>query len=136
MTISRYTRGSAIHRTLELICMAPGTKESMKLKITKESMPRFLDVCINPLLADKFIVKKGDVYYPTEAGQARLNDLGTTKKHLPPRKNKNWMENIVYTGEELTMRPIRPGADDHERCPSLVGNTRTWRDGRKETSDV
>lgn len=134
MTASKYTRGSSIHRTLELICMMPGTKEEMKLKITKESMPRFLDVCINPLLADKFIVKKGDVYHPTDAGQARLESLGVTKRHLPPRKNKNWMEGIMYTGEELTMKPIRPGADDHEKFPSLMGNTRHWRDGRVEVA--
>ncbi len=136
MTTSKYTRGSSIHRTLELICMTPSTKEQMKLKITKESMPRFLEACITPLLADKFIVKKDDVFYATEAGESKLESLGPTKKHLPHRKNKNWMDNINYSGSELTMRPIRPGADDHERCPSLVGNTRTWRDGRKETSDV
>jgi hypothetical protein len=114
--------------------MVPSTKEQMKLKITKESMPRFLEACINPLLADKFIVKKGDVFHPTDAGEARLDTLGFTKKHLPHRKNKNWMDKVVYTGEELTMKPIRPGADDHERCPSLVGDTRYWRDGRKEVS--
>jgi hypothetical protein len=134
MIVPKYTRGSAIHRTLELICMVPSTKEEMKLKITKESMPRFLEACINPLLAEKFIVKKGDVFHPTDAGQARLETLGFTKKHLPHRKNKNWIDKVAYTGEELTMKPIRPGADDHERCPSLVGDTRYWRDGRKEVS--
>lgn len=134
MTVSKYTRGSSIHRTLELICMGPCIKEEMKLKITKESMPRFLDTCIAPLLADRLIVKKGDVYHATEAGQARLETLGLTKKHLPHRKNKNWMEGIVYTGEELTMRPIRPGADDHEKVPSLMGNARRWRDGRVEVA--
>lgn len=132
MTKSTYTRGSSIHRTLELICALPSTKDQMKLKITKESMPRFLDVCINPLLADKLIVKKGDFYHATEAGVARLEVLGPTKKHLPHRKNKSWMENIVYAGKELTMRPIRPGADDHEKCPSLVGDIRKYRDGRTE----
>ena len=39
----------------------------------------------------------------------------------------------VYDGRELTARSIdRPGAHDHEKCPSLIGNRRVWRDGRSE----
>lgn len=38
-----------------------------------------------------------------------------------------------YDGRELTDRSIdRPGAHDHEKCPSLIGNRRVWRDGRTE----
>lgn len=38
-----------------------------------------------------------------------------------------------YDGRELTDRTLdRPGANDHEKHPSLIGDTRFWRDGRTE----
>lgn len=134
MIVSKYTRGSRIHRTLEMISMLPASKENLKIKITTESMNRFAESCLEPLLTDKFIVKKGDLYHITPEGEERLLLLGAVKKQLPAKTNKNWVEKILYTGDELKVRPVRPGADDHESCPSLVGKQRFWRDGRKEVS--
>ena len=38
-----------------------------------------------------------------------------------------------YTAPELRTW-LRPGADDHERYPSRMGNVRLWRDGRREVA--
>ena len=136
MTTSKYIRNSAIHRTLELICMAPSHDVDLRAKITRESMGRFIESCIAPLLADKFIVKKSGYYESTEAGRNRLEYLGPSKKQMPHKKPSTWMERPTYTGNELKDDPVRQGANDHEQCPSLVGNTRFWRDGRTEVSHV
>jgi hypothetical protein len=136
MILSKYTRGSRIHKTLEMICMMPSNKEQLKNKISTESMNRFVESCIDPLLRDKFIVKNGDLYHSTPEGEERFLLLGATKKQLPSKTNKNWVERIMYTGEELKAKPVRPGADDHEQCPSLMGDKLFWRDGRKEVSNV
>jgi hypothetical protein len=132
MTASKYIRNSAIHRTLEAICMSPYTDVELKPKITRESLGRFIESCITPLLADRFIIRRNGFYESTEAGRNRLEYLGPSKKQIPHRKPSTWMERSMYDGVELKAKAVRPGADDHEQCPSLVGNTRFWRDGREE----
>ena len=37
-----------------------------------------------------------------------------------------------YTGDELTRPSARPGADDHRRYPSRMGDLLTYLDGRRE----
>ena len=39
----------------------------------------------------------------------------------------------TYDGADLRGW-LRPGADDHERYPSRMGNVRLWRDGRREVA--
>lgn len=136
MIESKYIRNSAIHRTLEAICMSSYTDIELKPKITRESMGRFIEWCIAPLLADKFIIKRKGVYESTEAGRNRLEHLGPSKKQIPHRKPSTWMERSMYDGAELKPKVMRPGSSDHEQCPSLMGNTRKWRDGREETVNV
>lgn len=133
MTTSKYIRNSAIHRTLESICMAPSAAVYLRPKITQESMSRFMEYCINPLVADEFIVKKGDVYESTEDGRNYLAQLGPTKKRMPHRKPVTLSEREIYV--EGKFMPVRPGAADHNEHPSLVGNIRKWRDGRMEVID-
>lgn len=57
-----------------------------------------------------------------------MNQKATTIAQ--PRANSHKGE---YDGRELSDRSTdRPGAHDHEKCPSLIGNRRVWRDGRSE----
>lgn len=130
MIVSKYNRNSAIHHTLELIAKMPANEFELKPKVTREAIGRFMESCIDPLIADKLIVKKGSEYHITEAGEEKLLALGPTKKQMPKRKPTTWMERPMLVQSKSD--PIRPGADDHEQCPSLVGNTRKWRDGRIE----
>lgn len=133
MIQSKYVRSSGIHRTLEMIAIAPKTDTEMRQKITSESAARYYESCIAPLLADGYAVKLSDgAYQITDEGRDKLEKLGASKSKLPYRKPSTWMERGCYMAHEIRMRPIRPGADDHEQVPSLVGNTRYWRDGRVE----
>lgn len=134
MIASKYNRNSAIHQTLELIGKMPANEFELKSKVTREAMGRFMESCINPLIADKLIVKKGSEYHITEAGEEKMLSLGPTKKQIPKRKPTTWMDRPMLVQSKGD--PIRPGADDHEQCPSLAGNTRKWRDGRIEVINV
>lgn len=130
--ISKYGRNSQIHHTLELISKMPANEFELKPKVTREAIGRFMESCINPLLADGFIKKIGSEYHITEAGEEKLLSLGATKKQIPKRKPSTWIERPMLV--QIKSDPIRPGADDHEKWPSLVGNTRYYRDGRVEVS--
>jgi hypothetical protein len=136
MIQSKYVRSSGIHRTLEMISIAPKTDTEMRQKITAESAARYYESCIAPLLVDGYAIALGDgAYQITDEGREKLEQLGASKSKLPYKKPMTWMERGRYLAEEIRIRPVRPGADDHEQVPSLVGNRRFWRDGRVEIYD-
>jgi len=136
MIQSKYVRSSGIHRTLEMISIAPKTDTEMRQKITAESAARYYESCIAPLLVDGYATALGDGHYQiTDEGREKLEQLGASKSKLPYKKPMTWMERDRYLAEEIRIRPVRPGADDHEQVPSLVGNRRFWRDGRVEIYD-
>jgi hypothetical protein len=131
MIQSKYVRSSGIHRTLEMISIAPKTDTEMRQKITAECAARYYESCIAPLLVDGYATALGDgTYQITDEGREKLEQLGAPKAKLPHRRPATLYERGNYIGGEIRMRPVRPGADDHEQVPSLVGNKRIWRDGR------
>jgi len=136
MIQSKYVRSSGIHRTLEMISIAPKTDTEMCQKITTESSARYYESCIAPLVVDGYATALGDgTYQITDEGREKLEQLGASKSKLPYKKPMTWMERGRYLAEEIRMRPVRPGADDHEQVPSLVGNRRYFRDGRMQAYD-
>lgn len=136
MIQSKYVRSSGIHRTLEMISIAPKTDTEMRQKITTESSARYYESCLEPLLVDGYATKlKDGSYQITDEGREKLEQLGAPKAKLPNRKPMTLYQRGTYIGEEIRMRPVRPGADDHEQVPSLVGNRRYFRDGRMQAYD-
>lgn len=136
MIQSKYVRSSGIHRTLEMISIAPKTDTEMRQKITAESAARYYESCIAPLLVDGYATALGDgTYQITDEGREKLEQLGPSKAKLPYRKPATLKDREIYMAEEIRMRPVRPGADDHEQVPSLVGNRRYFRDGRMQAYD-
>ena len=132
MIVSKYSRNSAIHRTLEHIVLAPMTVLSLRPMITSESMSRFVQSCIDPLMNDGYIVKDGLILTATEKGKEKYNEMGPIKRRLPHMAVKNWMTAPSYNGEELRNKPVRPGCNDFLSVPSLMGGKRFYRDGRVE----
>jgi hypothetical protein len=136
MIQSKYVRSSGIHRTLEMISIAPKTDTEMRQKITAESAARYYESCIAPLLADGYATALGDGHYQiTDEGREKLEQLGAPKAKLPHRRRMTLYERGTYLADEIKVRSVRPGADDHEQVPSLVGNRRFWRDGRVQAYD-
>jgi hypothetical protein len=100
--------------------------------ITSESMSRFLESCIQPLTNDGYIERDGLLLKATEKGKAKWEEMGPVKKRLPQVVTKNLMKSEPYDGAELRRNPIRPGSADFLSIPSLIGNTRFYRDGHME----
>jgi len=131
MIQSKYVRSSGIHRTLEMISIAPKTDTEMRQKITTESAARYYEACLEPLLVDGYVTRlKDGSYQITDEGREKLEELGASKAKLPRTRPMTMYERGNYLAEEIKVRSVRPGADDHEQVPSLVGNQRIWRDGR------
>ena len=132
MIVSKYSRNSSIHRTLEHLVQIPMTAIYLRPMITNESMSRFLESCIQPLMNDGYIEKDGMLMRATEAGREKYKEMGPVKKRLPQVVTKNLMKSDPYDGAELRRNPIRPGSADFLSIPSLIGNTRFYRDGHTE----
>lgn len=64
----------------------------------------------------------------TEREARRIVDMLRRKSSRPVR---NSTSSDIYTAPELR-QVVRPGADDHERYPSRIGNTRRYRNGSTE----
>ena len=66
-----------------------------------------------------------------------LSPFGFAKPHIispaGPAHQQAVAQAGPYTAPELRTW-LRPGADDHERYPSRMGNVRLWRDGRREVA--
>lgn len=134
MIVSKYSRNSGIHRTLEYIVQVPCTAIYLRPMITNESMSRFLESCIQPLINDGYVEKDGLLLKATEKGKQKWLEMGPVKKRLPQVVTKNWMTAPVYDGADLKRNSVRPGADQFLGIPSLIGGTRFYRDGTKEQS--
>ena len=132
MIVSKYSRNSSIHRTLEHLVQIPMTAIYLRPMITNESMSRFLESCIQPLMNDGYIEKDGMLMRATEKGREKYKEMGPVKKRLPQIVTKNWMTTPAYDGAELKRNPVRPGSDDFLNVPSLMGDKRVYRDGRVE----
>lgn len=132
MIVSKYSRNSSIHRTLEYIVQVPVTAIYLRPMITNESMSRFLESCIQPLINDGYVEKDGLLLKATEKGREKLLEMGPVKKRLPKVVTKNWMTAPTYDGAELKRNSVRPGADRFLAVPSLIGDQRVYRDGTKE----
>lgn len=133
MIVSKYSRNSSIHRTLEYIVQVPCTAIYLRPMITNESMSRFLESCIQPLINDGYVEKEGLLLKATETGKQKWLDMGPVKKRLPQVVTKNWMTAPTYDGAELKRNSVRPGADQFLGVPSLIGDQRFYRDGTRET---
>ena len=132
MIVSKYSRNSSIHRTLEHIVQIPMTAIYLRPMITNESMSRFLESCIQPLMNDGYIEKDWLLLKATEKGKEKYREMGPVKKRLPKIITKNWMTAPTYDGAELKRKPVRHGADQFLGIPSLIGDTRFYRDGTRE----
>lgn len=130
--ISKYTRGSTIHRALERIVRQPISAEDLRKQVTKESMPRFLLAVLHPLIKDGFVRAKDGVYEATPAGEERYSYLGAVKVQSPRLRPEDRVSrlNTTYDGEELRQQQNRPAGNDHENYPSRMGDMLFFRDGR------
>ena len=46
-----------------------------------------------------------------------------------------WSRDTYRVGDGEVLGAVRPGSQDHEQVPSLIGNQRSYRDGRKEAGN-
>lgn len=128
--ISKYTRGSKIHRALSHINILPrGVIELVKLIDFGESSARFQNQILSPLVTDGFAKWANDKLEITDAGKEKLEQMGLVKIRLPNSEAKK-PKHIPLNLRDYLSPIIRPGADDHEQYPSRVGNSLRYRDGR------
>lgn len=53
----------------------------------------------------------------------------------PPNNTAVWTRGTYRTGDGEVIVAPRPGAQAHENVPSMIGNQRCYRDGRKEAGN-
>lgn len=134
MIISKYSRGSYIHRALEKLSREPMSADRLRRDISSVSIARFHESIIQPLVNDGFIEGKGGIYYITKKGEVKLDELGPVKDKLPPQfasaRRINILGNGTYDGKELRPQQNRIEGNDHLALPSRVDNLLYYRDGR------
>jgi hypothetical protein len=134
MIISKYSRGSYIHRALEKLSREPMSADRLRRDISSVSIARFHESIIDPLVGDGFIESKGGIYHITSKGEVKLAELGPVKDKLPPQfakaRQNDIMHNGTYDGKELKPQQNRLDGNDHFMWPSRVDNTLYYRDGR------
>ena len=127
--ISKYTRGSKIHRALAHLGILPREPlELVKLINFNESSSRFQKQILEPLKNDGFAKWVGDKFTITELGKEKLLEMGQIKTRLPNTDSKP--KHIPLNLRDYLSPIFRPGADDHEKYPSRSGNFLRYRDGR------
>jgi len=127
--ISKYTRGSKIHRALAHLGILPREpNELVKLINFGESATRFQNQILSPLKDDGFARWEGDKFVITELGKEKLLELGQIKNRLPGIDSKP--KHIPLNLRDYLSPIFRVGADDHEQYPSRVGDSLFYRDGR------
>lgn len=127
--ISRYTRGSKIHRALAHIGILPReAQELSKLINFSESATRFQKQILEPLKNDGFAKWNGDKIMITDQGKEKLLEMGQVKIRLPSVDNKT--KHTPLNLRDYSSPVTRAGADDHEKYPSRVGDALRYRDGR------
>lgn len=131
--ISRYTRGTYIHYTLDHLSRTPTDEHDLRKLIAPAyvSMPRFHESVIKPLLDDGMIRHDSLGFILTQKGLDKLAVMGMPKRRMPVSTKMSKL-NGSYDGAELRHNPHRPGQDDHERWPSRRGDGLYYRDGRVE----
>ena len=130
--ISKYTSGSRIHQALERINRSSVTAQELRKEINyTESILRLEEFIINPLLADGYITRGETnnffaLLIVTPKGEEKYRDMGVVKKHMPKVEK---LDRFVgtYEGKELKAFTGRPGAMDHEKCPSLMADGLVYR---------
>lgn len=127
--ISKYTRGSKIHRALAHIGILPrDSMELVKMINFAESSSRFQKQIIDPLKNDGFAKWESGKLAITEKGKEKLLEMGQVKTRLPSVDNKT--KHIPLNLRDYSSPVTRAGADDHEKYPSRVGDSLRYRDGR------
>lgn len=128
--ISKYTRGSKIHRALAHLGILPrDLQELVRLISFGESASRFQNQILMPLKDDGFAKWEGEKFSITELGREKLAELGQIKTRLPNTDGKK-QKHIALNLRDYLSPIFRPGADDHEKYPSRVGDSLHYRDGR------
>ena len=126
--ISKYTRGSKIHRALAHIGILPRDPlELVKMINFAESSSRFQKQIIEPLKNDGFAKWESGKFVITEKGKEKLLEMGQVKTRLPGIDSKP--KHIPLNLRDYLSPIFRRGADDHEKYPSRVGDSLRYRDG-------
>ena len=127
--ISKYTRGSKIHRALAHIGILPRDPlELVKMISFAESSSRFQKQIIEPLKNDGFAKWESGKLAITDKGKEKLLEMGQVKIRLPGIDSKP--KHIPLNLRDYLSPIFRRGADDHEQYPSRVGDSLRYRDGR------
>lgn len=127
--ISKYTRGSKIHRALAHIGILPRDQQELsKLINFSESASRFVKQIIEPLKNDGFAKWENHKLVITDKGKEKLLEMGQVKTRLPGIDSKP--KHIPLNLRDYLSPIFRRGADDHEQYPSRVGDSLRYRDGR------
>ena len=127
--ISKYTRGSKIHRALAHIGILPRDPlELVKMISFAESSSRFQKQIIEPLKNDGFAKWESGKIAITDKGKEKLLEMGQVKTRLPGIDSKP--KHIPLNLRDYLSPIYRAGAEDHEQYPSRVADTLRYRDGR------
>ena len=127
--ISKYTRGSKIHRALAHIGILPRDPlELVKMISFSESSSRFQKQIIEPLKNDGFAKWESGKLAITDKGKEKLLEMGQVKTRLPGIDSKP--KHIPLNLRDYLSPIYRAGAEDHEQYPSRVADTLHYRDGR------
>lgn len=129
--ISKFTKNSKIHQALDCLYRLPMGPTELKRAINfLDSTAKFDATIINPLINERFAVRKDLKYFITPSGLDKLMDLGQIKQRIPNASKV--VGHGTYDGAELRKSVERPGADDHLKYPSRYNDRLHYRDGRVE----
>ena len=95
--ISKFTKNSKIHQALDCLYRMPMGPTELKRAINfTDSTPKFDAAIINPLINERFAVRKDLKYFITPSGLDKLMDLGQIKQRIP--NSSKVIGNGIYDG--------------------------------------
>lgn len=134
MSTGSIVRNAGSHRIL--FALTEGFRTSKELKNIVgaiNSISRFDGEYMARLIDSGLVERVGDLWRLTDAGSDRIAVLGPPEGYCKKKERglPNYLEREVYDpkGDQPT---YRPGALDHLKYPSRIGNKLFYRDGRVE----
>ncbi len=138
MSTGKVVRNAGSHRILYALSFGARTSKDLKNVVGAiNSVSRFDGEYMARLVDGGFVERDPYGWRLTEMGWYKLGQLGPAKGYMPKGKEEPTTYRDRPPYDPKTNQPfLRPGAEDHLKCPSRMGNRLVFRDGTvKEISD-
>lgn len=127
MSARRINKNGGTHRILHALTITPCTsRELWNVVGAANGINKFHSDYLENMHQDLLIIQHENVWHITEAGRARLLEIGTVSgmSHFKTQKKKTlfFLTEKDYTANDIRNAPRRPGAETYLDCPSRIGD--------------